>query len=100
MPQKLFYALYKKTNKHILQTRTEMSDNANPLILEFWVNDFCENQGFNANEYAGTLLSLPIPKEGGHEMYLYDEATNSLVIDPNWIEPPRVETSSIPISGG
>jgi hypothetical protein len=99
MPQKIYYAIYKKSNKQVLQTRLEISDNANLLSLDFWLAEFCEDRNFNAVEYASTILSAPVPKEGGHDMYIYDEATNALVIDPNWIAPPAVETSSIPVSG-
>jgi hypothetical protein len=30
--------------------------------------------------------------------YLYEQSTNSIVINPDWVEPPVVETSSIPVS--
>ena len=98
MPQKLYYAIYKKSNKQVLQTRLEMSDNANLLPLEFWLAEFCEDRNFNVAEYGATILTTPVPKEGGHDMYLYDEVTNALVVNPNWIAPPAVESSSIPVS--
>ena len=99
MPQKIYYAIYRKNDKRVLQTRLEMSDNANLLSIATWLAEFCEDRNFNVLEYASTILSAPVPKEGGHDMYIYDEATNTLMVDPTWIEPPRVETASIPVSG-
>lgn len=98
MPRKIYYALYKKSNKQVLQTRIEMSDNANILPLDFWLAEFCGDRNFDTTEYAASILSAPAPKEGGHDMYVYDETTNALVVDPNWIEPPAVETAIIPVS--
>jgi hypothetical protein len=99
MPNKLYYAIYRKNDKQVLQTRLEMSDNANLLSVETWLAEFCEDRNFNVVEYGATILSAPVPKEGGHDMYIYEDANNTLVVNPNWIEPPRVETASIPVSG-
>lgn len=99
MTQKIYYALYKKSNKQLFQTRLEMSDNANPLDLTFWLAEFCEDRDFNVADYAGVQLSAPLPKNlvvlASH---IYDEATNTVIADPNYIEPPAVETTSIPVA--
>lgn len=98
MSQKLYYALYKKSNMQLFQTRLEMSDNANPLDLRHWLTEFCEQQDVDIANYAGVQLSAPLPKNVGHDSHIYDVATNTVIADPNYIEPPAVETTNIPVS--
>jgi hypothetical protein len=99
MLTKIYTIIYCKNDKHLAQTRIDMSDNANRPTLEFLINDFCEANEFNVADYEAVELSSPLPKDIHFGKHIYDVATNSVIVDPTWIEPPSVETASIPVSG-
>lgn len=99
MPLKIYTVIYFKNDKHLAQTRIDMSDNANRPTLEFLLNDFCETNELNVADYDAVELSSPLPKNIYIGKHIYDAASNSVIVDPTWIEPPTVETTSIPVSG-
>jgi hypothetical protein len=45
------------------------------------------------------VLSTAPPNNIYLGKHIYDAASNSVIVDPTWIEPPTVETASIPVSG-
>jgi hypothetical protein len=91
------YAIFKKSNNLIVQS---MSMEINRIFdVQQNLDQFCEDNGFNINDYELVELSIKLPKEVSHGKHIYDAATNSVIVDPTWIEPPRVETTSIPVSG-
>ena len=99
MPTKIYTVIYRKIDKQLVQTRIDMSDNANRPSLEFLVNDFCEINETNVADYEAVELATALPKDIHFGKHIYDVATNSVIVDPTWIEPPSVETASIPVSG-
>jgi len=99
MLTKIHTIIYRKNDKHLVESRVAMSDNANQPTLEFLLNDFCEANELNVADYEAVELSSPLPKNIYFGKHIYDAATNSVIVDPTWIEPPMVETASIPVSG-
>ena len=99
MLTKIYTIIYRKNDKHLVQSRIDMSDNSNNSTLEFLLADFCETNELNVADYEAVELSSPLPKNIYFGKHIYDAATNSVIVDPTWIEPPTVETTSIPVSG-
>jgi hypothetical protein len=99
MPTKIYTIIYRKNDNHLVQSRIDMSDNGNKPTLQFLLTDFCEMQDLNVVDYEAVELSTALPKNIYFGKHIYDDATNSVIVDPTWVEPPTVETASIPVSG-
>ena len=99
MLTKIYTVIYRKNDKHLVQSRIDMSDNSNNSTLEFMLAEFCELQELNVENYEAVVLSTALPKNIYFGKHIYDAASNSVIVDPTWIEPPAVETASIPVSG-
>jgi len=99
MTTKIYSIIYRKNDKHLVEARTLAIDNANLPTLEFLLNDFCENNELNVADYEAVELSSALPKNIYFGKHIYDAASNSVIVDPTWIEPPTAETASIPVSG-
>jgi hypothetical protein len=99
MPTIIYTIIYRKSDKHLVQSRIDMSDNGNKPTLEFLVNDFCKCNDVNVADYEAVVLSTAPPNNIYLGKHIYDAASNSVIVDPTWIEPPTVETASIPVSG-
>lgn len=64
---------------------------------EQYFNDYCADNNFDATQYE--YAEMPFQQiELSINQYLYDQATNSIVVNPDYIPPAAVETSSIPVS--
>ena len=98
MSTKIFFAVYKTIDNLVVLTRTEMADNANKIDATGLLSVYCQDHNLNPADYSAAELSSPLPENILHGKYVYDSATNSIIVAPNWIEPPAVETSSISVS--
>lgn len=90
------FALYKKSNNQLMQSMSMEAERN--FDAQQHLAQFCEDNELNINDYALVELSVKLPKEVSHGKHIYDLATNSVIVDPTWIEPPAVETLSIPVS--
>ena len=85
----MFYVIYNKSTRLIAETRV---DNSSPVITsaDQWLATFASTKKCNANDYA--IVTYPIQQHVdvilGRD--LFDEATNTIVQDPNWVEPTPV----------
>ena len=85
----MFYVIYNKSTKLIAEARV---DNSSPVITsaDQWLAAFASVKKFSANDY--TIIAFPIQQYVdvvlGRD--LFDEATNTIVQDPNWVEPTPV----------
>lgn len=92
----MFMCVYQKSNNFVVELRNDASvpqTTTAEQYFQMYIND--NNVDANLYNYAEMPyqnITLNIGE------YLYDQATNSIVINPDWIPPPAVETSSIPVS--
>lgn len=89
------YLIYQKLDKKVMFARED--SNANNLTKEKVLDLYCSDYGVNANDFV--CVEIQKPKEISCNFYhLYDEKTNTIYVDPDWIPPPAPETTSIPVS--
>jgi hypothetical protein len=92
----MFMCTYKKADNVVYQVRNDTSVPQTTSAAQYFA-DFCsDNQvssvDYNYAEMPFQSIDLVIGK------YLYQQNTNSIVLNPDWIEPPAPETSSIPVA--
>ena len=92
----MFMCIYEKSNNVVVEVRNDTSV-PQTTTPEQYLSYFCKNNNKNqADYYYAEMLYQEI--ELGVNKHLYDKNTNSIVVNPDWIPPPAVETSSIPVS--
>jgi hypothetical protein len=87
--------IIQKSTNQIVQTRYDTST-CEKMLIEQILNIFCESNDLNVDDYE--VIEIPYRKFDfivGKHIYLNGE----IVVDPNWVRPPTVETASIPVSG-
>ena len=92
----MFICIYKKADNIVHQVRNDTSVPQSASAEQHLLN-FCADSEVQSSDYACAEMSYQnVDFRVGK--FAYDAQTNSIVISPNWIEPPAVETSSIPVS--
>jgi len=91
----MYTLILNKRTKLILQSRYDTST-GEKMSVDAVLNTYCE---FN-NTDISTVEIVEIPYtnfqiELGKHIYENGE----IKVDPNWVQPPSVETASIPVSG-
>jgi hypothetical protein len=92
----MFMCVYQKSDNIVVEIRNDSSvpqTTTAEQYFQIYVNDNeVDVNLYNYAEIPYQKISFNIGE------YLYDQTTNSLVINPDWIPPAAVETSSIPVS--
>lgn len=92
----MFICIYKKSDNTVYQVRSDTSAPQSVSAEQHLLN-FCADNQVQPNDYA--VAEMPYQDVDFRVgKFAYDAQTNSIVVSPNWIEPPAVETSSIPVS--
>ena len=92
----MFMCVYEKSTNIVVQVRNDTSV-PQTTTSEQYFNDYCVDNNVDASLYNYAELPYQnITLNVGE--YLYDQTTNSIVVNPDWIPPATVETSSIPVS--
>jgi hypothetical protein len=89
------FLIYQKSDKKVMFAREDIS--ANPLTKEQALAIYCLDNNVSSNDYVCVEIAR-VEEISCNFYHLYDEATNTIIRDPSWIEPPRSETVSIPVS--
>jgi hypothetical protein len=87
--------LIQKATNLIIQVRND-SSTCEKISIQEILNTFCENNDLNFDDYE--VIEIPFRKFefiSGKHIYLNGE----IAVDPTWLEPPTIETASIPVSG-
>jgi hypothetical protein len=92
----MFICIYKKSDNIVHQVRSDtsvpQSASAEQHLLTFCTDNAIQLSDYACAEMPHQQIDLVVGK------FTYNEQTNSIVVSPNWIEPPAVEASSIPVS--
>lgn len=90
----MFTVIVDKNTKLILQTRLDTAT-VSKMTLEQIKNGYCLPNGVDLNTVEVVETQKP-----QFDIVLGKHIFNGteVVVDPNWIEPPAVETQSIPVS--
>jgi hypothetical protein len=99
MLHKIYFVIYQKNTNQIAQTRQFIDGEITQNDLDDLFANFCAMNAVNVNDYEMVKLSSALPNDLYFGKHIYDLSTNSVIVDPTWIDPPRVETASIPVSG-
>jgi hypothetical protein len=92
----MFMCIYEKANNVVVELRNDTST-PQTTTAEQYLTYFCDGNNKNIANY--NYAEMPFQQiELVVGQYLYDQNTNSIVVNPNWIPPATVETSSIPVS--
>lgn len=92
----MFICIYKKADNIVHQVRNDTSV-PQAASAEQHLVAFCADNEVQSSDYA--VAEMPYQNVDFHAgKFAYDAQTNSIVVSPNWIEPPAIETSSIPVS--
>jgi hypothetical protein len=88
--------IYEIATKKVVEIR---GDNSAPqtMTCQDYVNDYCACNKKQTINYAFAEIE-PLEFDLYINKHIYDAQTNTVIVSPDWIEPPRVETSSIPVS--
>lgn len=88
--------VYEKSTTIVVQIRNDTSV-PQTTTAEQYFNEYCIDNNVDANLYNYAELPYQnITLNIGE--YLYDKGTNTIIINPDWIPPAAIETSSIPVS--
>lgn len=88
--------IYEIVTKKVVEIRGDYSS-LQTMTCQDYVDSYCQNNNVLSTNYAFAKMP-PINLDLYIGKHLYDEQTNSIIVSPNWIEPPRVETASISVS--
>jgi hypothetical protein len=92
----MFMCVYEVPSNIVVEIRNDTSV-PQTTTAEQYFNDYCVDNSVNPAQY--NYAEMPYQKIAfAIGEYLYDQATNSIVVNPDWIPPPAPETSSIPVS--
>lgn len=93
----MFMCIYEISTNDIVEFR-QNSDVPQTTTAQQYFDIFCDNNNVEKSNFAFAELQFQKIEliKGKH---IYDVQTNAIVVSPNWIEPPRVESSNIPVSG-
>lgn len=82
----MFYIIYDKSTKLVAETRV---DNASPVstTADQWLAAFASAKKCNANDYAIVTHTIQQHVDVILGRDMFDEATNTIVQDPDWVEP-------------
>lgn len=92
----MFYIVYRKTDFVVLFYKEDFSTGFVNSMEEIF-STICSDRQVNEADYVieATVKLSGICADGSQ---IYDPATKTLAVNPAYIPPPRVETSSIPVS--
>jgi len=92
----MFMCVYQKSDNIVVEVRNDTSVPQTTTASQYFNNYIVDNNVdatlYNYAEMPYQNIKFSIGK------YLYNQNTNSIVINPDWVEPPLVETASIPVS--
>jgi hypothetical protein len=90
----MFICIYKKVDNIVYQVRNDSSVPQSTSSQQHLLS-FCADNEVQASDYA--LAELPYQKiDFVFGKYTY--ANGQIVVNPAWVEPPRVETANIPVA--
>lgn len=85
----MFMVIYKKSTKHIVSHRSDTSTPA-PQSAAYWFSVFVKDQGLTSQE-ADELAFIEtafIDVAFDTDKYLWNETTQQVDLDPNYVPPP------------
>jgi hypothetical protein len=92
----MFMCVYQKADNIVVEIRNDTSV-PQTTTAEQYFNDYCVDNNVDPAQY--NYAEMPYQKIGFNiGEFSYNQATNSIVVNPDWIPPAAVETSSIPVS--
>jgi hypothetical protein len=92
----MFICIYKKLDNIVYQVKNDSSV-PQSVTAEQHLSTFCMDNDVQVSDYA--VAEMPFQKfDFVFGKFVFNSQTNSISVSVNWIEPPAVETSSIPVS--
>lgn len=92
----MFICIYKKSDNIVHQIRNDTSVPQSASAEQHLLN-FCADNEIQSSDYA--CAEMPYQNiDFCAGKFVYNAQTNSIVVSSNWVEPPAVETASIPVS--
>lgn len=92
----MFICIYKKSNSVVHQLR---NDSSTPQVTpaEQHLLAFCNDNEVAVGDYA--VAEIPYQNvDFSIGKFIYDAKSASMIVSPDWREPPAIETSNIPVS--
>ena len=86
----MFMIIYKKSTKHIVQVRTD--DSTFPTEAQIWLNTYIKDNKLSADQATDLTYVQPAPIELAlaHGKHMWNESTQQVDEDPNYVEPTPV----------
>jgi hypothetical protein len=93
----MFTVIYAKSTKQIIQYREDLSSE-NRVGGEDFLKLFCKDTSSNINNYSCAIIEKPEFEVHCLERHLFDEQTQTVVQDPNWVAPRPMPEDVLPVS--
>jgi hypothetical protein len=83
----MFILIYKKSTKHIVQVRNDVS--TNPSDAQTWLNIYAKDNNLTADQTTDLTYAEIAPIEFGliHGKHMWNESTQQVDEDPNYVAP-------------
>jgi len=88
----MFIVIYNKQTKYIAQLRHDNSVGVEKPTPEFWLQEHCESQNLNSNNFAVASISFDKKLQIVLGRDLFDETNNTIYADPDWVAPTPAPT--------
>jgi len=93
----MFTIIYAKSTKQILGYRHDTSTD-NRFGGEEYLKVYCKDNSFTTDNYACAIIEKPEFEVHCFERHIFDEQTQTVVQDPNWVAPRLIPPGEIPVS--
>lgn len=93
----MFTVIYAKSTKQIIQYREDLSTE-NRVGGEDFLKLFCKDTSSTLNNYSWAIIERPEFQVHCYERHLFDEQTQTVIQDPNFVEPRPMPEGFIPVS--